>query len=87
MATDEHSVALNGTAPTEASLLIALTRMETKVDVVIAQHGAQLSDHESRVRALEALDNVSFKQLWGAFAGAVAVAAAVVGILSSTHII
>lgn len=48
-------------ASTEAALLIAFTRMEAKVDVALAQHGADLkahaddlTDHETRLRNLEA---------------------------------
>lgn len=52
-------------------LLIALTRLEAKVDVVLAQHGADLrahgqdlADHEARLRTLEATPTVSPKTLW-----------------------
>jgi len=38
---------------TDASLLVAFTRMETKVDVVLTQHGAKLEDHETRLRRVE----------------------------------
>jgi GTPase len=41
--------------PTEASLLVAFTRMETKVDVVLGQHGTKLDDHEARLRKVEDL--------------------------------
>lgn len=55
----------------ETSLLIAFTRLEGKVDVALAQHGADLkahaadlADHEDRLRKLEANPTVSPKQLW-----------------------
>lgn len=56
---------------TETSLLIAFTRLEGKVDVALAQHGADLkahadglADHEARIRTLEAKPTVSPKALW-----------------------
>jgi len=52
--TDEmHGVAQHGATQAEASLLVAFTRMETKVDVVLTQHGAKLEDHETRLRVVE----------------------------------
>ena len=45
----------------DAAVLVAITRMEAKVDVALAQHGADiksqgrdLEDHEARIRLLEA---------------------------------
>jgi hypothetical protein len=52
--------------PTEANLLIAFTRMETKVDVVLTQHGAKLEDHETRLRVVEDRRTVSPAALWTA---------------------
>lgn len=56
---------------TEAALLIAFTRMEAKVDVALAQHGAdikaqgtQVVDHEARIRKLELTPTVSPRVLW-----------------------
>lgn len=54
------------TSGAEASLLIAFTRMETKVDVVLSQHGAKLEDHEARLRAVEDRRTVSPTGLWAA---------------------
>ena len=51
---------------TEANLLIAFTRMETKVDVVLTQHGQKLEDHEARLRVVEDRRTVSPTALWTA---------------------
>lgn len=67
-------------ATTEAhAVLVAVTRLEAKVDVALAQHGARLeehsrgiSDHEERLRAVEARKTVSPAGLWTAVASAVA---------------
>lgn len=60
-------------ASSEAALLVALTRMEAKVDVALAQHGADIQshakdigDHEDRIRRLESKPTVSPKALWTA---------------------
>lgn len=65
------------TASTEASLLIAFTRMEAKVDVALAQHasdlknqGANITDHEARLRTLETTPTVSPRVLWTTVASA-----------------
>jgi hypothetical protein len=61
----------------QTSILVALTRMEAKVDVALAQHGARLdnvetdmTDHEARLRTLEAKQTVSPGKLWTAVSGA-----------------
>lgn len=67
----------------EADLLIAFTRLEGKVDVALAQHGAdlavhgrELSDHETRLRALENTPTVSPRALWTTVASAAGLAIA-----------
>lgn len=54
------------TSATEASLLVAFTRLEGKVDVALTQHGADIksltavsADHEARLRAQEARPSAS----------------------------
>lgn len=44
----------------DAAVLVALTRMEAKVDIALAQHGAEIkaqgetvTDHEARLRTLD----------------------------------
>jgi hypothetical protein len=61
-----ESLTTSTTSPTEASLLVAFTRMETKVDVVLTQHGAKLEDHETRLRVVEDRRTVSPAALWTA---------------------
>lgn len=62
----------------DAAVLVALTRMEAKVDIALAQHGAEIKtqgetvvDHETRLRALEAKSTVSPRALWTTVASAV----------------
>jgi hypothetical protein len=59
------------TASPETTLLLAFTRLEGKVDVALAQHGADiksqgedLKDHEARIRILESRSTVSPRVLW-----------------------
>lgn len=59
-------------------LLIAFTRMEAKVDIALAQHGAKLdeiakdvTDHETRVRVIEGRSTVSPTGLWTTVLGAI----------------
>jgi len=66
-----------GTAP-DAALLMVVMRLETKVDVALAQHGSDLksqgediADHEERIRRLELKPTVSPGALWSTVAGAV----------------
>lgn len=41
--------------PSEVSdVRVTLARFETKLDLAIGQHGAQIGDHEIRLRAVEA---------------------------------
>lgn len=63
----------------ETSLLVAFTRLEAKVDVALAGHGADIrelktdrDDHEARLRVQEAKKTVSPRDLWLAVSGAIA---------------
>jgi len=54
-----------------AALLVGMTRLEAKIDVALAQHGAdlqnhktKLDDHEARLRVQEAKPSVSPRVLW-----------------------
>lgn len=69
----------NTPSPTrsETDLLIAFTRLEGKVDVALAQHGAdlalhgrELKDHEDRLRRLELTPTVTPRTLWTVIASA-----------------
>lgn len=64
----------SGATPAEANLLVAFTRMETKVDVVLSQHGQKLDDHEARLRVVEDRKTVSPLALWTAVCSAAAFA-------------
>lgn len=68
---------------TDTELLIAFTRLEGKVDVALAQHGADIAvhgreirDHETRLRALENTPTVSPRTLWTTVASAAGLAIA-----------
>lgn len=60
------------TTPVDTSqMLVALTRMEAKMDVGFAQvvadnkkHSEELTDHEARIRTLEQTPTVSPRTLW-----------------------
>ncbi len=68
--------------PTEANLLIAFTRIETKVDVALSQHGQELADHELRIREVEQRKTVSPGVLWTSVLGGIGGAAALATIFS-----
>lgn len=60
----------------ETTTLVALTRLEAKVDVALTQHGADLkaqgrdiADHEERLRVVEQRPYVAPKTLWSAVVG------------------
>lgn len=60
-------------------VLVSLTRMEAKMDVALAQHGAKISahgdaldDHEERLRVVESRKTVSPGALWATVGSAVA---------------
>lgn len=64
-------------SPQEPQILMALTRMEAKVDVALAQHGAKIDglttetqDHEVRLRAIEARRTITPAELWAVVLGA-----------------
>ncbi|WNN93669.1 membrane protein [Arthrobacter phage CallinAllBarbz] len=63
----EETVVVND----NSQMLVALTRMEAKMDVGFAQvvadnkkHSADLVDHEARIRTLEQTPTVSPRTLW-----------------------
>lgn len=63
---------------TQPEILVALTRMEAKVDVALAQHGAKIDsltadgqDHEVRLRAIESRPTVTPGGLWAAVLGGI----------------
>jgi type II secretory pathway component PulL len=65
-------------------------RLEAKVDVALAQHGARLdnhsadlADHEQRLREVEQRKTVSPWQLWLAVSGGVATFATLVAVLTN----
>jgi hypothetical protein len=73
---------------TETDLLIAFTRLEGKVDVALAQHGAdiavhgrEIKDHETRLRALENTPTVSPRTLWTVVASAAGLVLAAMPVL------
>ena len=51
---------------------IMLARFETKLDLVLGQHGQKLDDHEGRLRAVEDRKTVSPSQLLATSAKVVA---------------
>lgn len=70
------------------TLIILLTRLEAKVDIALAQHGAAIeelkradADKETRLRFLEQLPRLSARVLWGAVATAVGLLLAGVPVL------
>lgn len=71
-----------------AAVLVALTRLEAKIDVALARqaasidkHADQLADHETRLRELEATPTVSPRTLWTTVASIIAAAAALYNFL------
>lgn len=65
--------------PMEAQLLVAVTRLETKIDALLAQS----SDHEARLRALESKPTISPRQLWTTIVSACSVIIPLAGLLAS----
>lgn len=60
-----------------SSIEVMFARLEAKLDVHLAQHGAQLdehtrvvADHETRLRAVEVKPSVSPRALWMTAVGA-----------------
>lgn len=77
------------TPSAEAAVLVALARLEGKLDTALAQHGTRLDeavrstvDHEKRLRELEAQPVVSPRQLWSVVSSVVLVVAAASPILT-----
>lgn len=63
----------------EENILVAITRLEAKVDVALARqtatlskHDETLSDHESRIRKVEERKTVSPAALWATVGSAIA---------------
>lgn len=56
---------------TETRILLA--RLETKLDLVIGQHGTRLTDHETRIRVVEARPYVTPKGLVAALVSAASI--------------
>lgn len=73
--------------PPESALLVAMTRLEGKLDTALATlvptldaQSKELSDHEARLRALEARQTVTPIGLWTTVVGVVTVAGALLAI-------
>lgn len=81
------TVQVNATAGSydDVRTLVGMARLEAKLDVAIAQHGAriethegQIDDHEVRLRTVEAKPVVTTKGLWSAVLGTVGAVTALV---------
>lgn len=60
--------------PSEVSdVRVTLARFETKLDLVISQHGSTLTDHEARLRNVEARPTVTPKGLVAAIVSTVGI--------------
>lgn len=57
----------------ETEIRVLLARFETKLDLVIGQHDARLSDHETRIRVVERRKVVTPTGLLSAAVGVVTV--------------
>ncbi|WP_092965324.1 hypothetical protein [Agromyces sp. CF514] len=66
----------------EDSMPAWAVRLETKVDLVLGQHGTRLEDHETRLRIQESRRFVSPAQLWGGVLAALAGASALTTLLN-----
>jgi hypothetical protein len=71
------------TDSTEIRVLLA--RFETKLDLVIGQHGETLKDHEARLRAVEDRRVVTPAALLGSLVGVVTVLVGVVSFLDRLY--
>lgn len=56
----------------ELKFHVTLARLETKIDLVLSQHGQRIEDHESRIRAVEERKTVSPSQLLASSATVIA---------------
>lgn len=65
---------------------VALARMETKLDLVLGQHGTKLDDHEARLRIVEDRKTVSPMSLLSAVGGGVGVLGGLVLLLQSINL-
>lgn len=73
-------------AEDKVEVRVLLARFETKLDVVIGQHGEQLKDHEGRLRVVESRKTVSPMGLLGALASVLAVVGGSVAILDRLYL-
>ena len=61
-------------------------RLETKIDLVVKDHGDQINDHEDRIRSLEQRPVVTPRGLVAAISSAVVILGGLVGLLSQVQI-
>lgn len=73
----------------ESDLRLGFARLEGKVDLVITRHDMRLeqieetqTDHEERLRSLEAIPYVTPKGLWAVIGGVISAAVAVTILLN-----
>ena len=73
-------------------MLVAIARLEGKVDVVLARHDVRLSaveresaDHDGRIRALEARPTVSPRALWAAVTSGAALVFGVITLINNLN--
>lgn len=81
--TPDAEATLSKVEKTEATVLLALTRLEAKLDVALTQHAGRLeshaeeiADHEARVRALENRPYVRPAVIWSLLAIVLAIVSA-----------
>ena len=67
----------------DTGLIVAITRIETKVDIALTDHGSKLEDHEKRLRAVESKPTLAPWKLWTGALGAIAATGTIVGIIQS----
>ena len=60
-------------------VIIALTRIETKLDATVAGH----TDHETRIRTLEQKSTVTVASLWGGIVAAITAAVGLVALYNA----
>lgn len=64
---------------------ILLARFETKLDLVLGQHGAKLDDHEARIRVVEDRKTVSPSQLLAGCTGVIALIGGTLALLDRIY--
>jgi hypothetical protein len=81
-----------GSSPDDSTLVV-LTRLEAKVDVALAHHGAsidahrrEIDDHEGRLRRLEERRTISPRELWGAVGSGAAFVLVVVNLWNALNL-